>query len=268
MLARRSLLLGALSALAQAGCARREGDEREERGQLVVFAAASLREAFTSLRAGFTAKHPGVELAFSFAGSQQLRAQIEHGAEVDVFASADVRHLEELAAAELVGRPTVFAHNEPVVVVAPDAAGLVRSFDELPRAERIVVGAAEVPIGRYTTQILERAARARGDELRARIEAKVVSRELDVRQALSKVMLGEAQAGVVYRTDARAAGERVRVVPIPPELNVVAVYPIAVVAASARPKLAAAWIEHVLSPEGQRLLGEAGFSAPGTGTEP
>lgn len=268
MLARRRLLFGALAAFTQASCARRAADGREEQGELVVFAAASLREAFASLREGFTAKHPGAEVALGFAGSQQLRAQIEHGAEVDVFASADSRHLEELAVAGLVERPTVFAHNEPVVVVSPDAAALVRSFDELPLASRLVVGAPEVPIGRYTEQILERAARARGEEFRALVEAKVVSRELDVRQALSKVMLGEAQAGVVYRTDAMAAGPRVRVVSIPAELNVVATYPIAVLSASARPKLAARWVEHVLSSDGQRVLREAGFSAPATRAAP
>jgi molybdate transport system substrate-binding protein len=224
-----------------------------------VFAASSLRDAFTALSSAFKAAHPGVELTFNFAGSQELRAQIEQGASADVFASADTKHMEALRTASRVQAPVLFAHNEPVVVVAKESASKVKSLADLPGLERIVLGAAEVPIGRYSLQILERASASLGADFRARVEAKVVSRELNVRQVLSKVSLGEAQAGIVYRSDALSAKDAVVTLTIPPEQNVMADYPIAVVADAAHPLLARAWLALVSSEEGQRALTAAGF---------
>jgi molybdate transport system substrate-binding protein len=153
----------------------------------------------------------------------------------------------------------VFVRNEPVIVVAKEAIGKIHGIGDLLLADRIVVGAPEVPIGRYTRQILDRASSRFGADFRSRVEARVVSRELSVRQVLAKVSLGEAEAGVVYRTDAATAADRVGTLTIPSELNVIADYPIAVVAGAAHPNLARAWIDFVLSAEGQRTLGGAGF---------
>lgn len=269
---RRGLLRAALGLLAllAGGCdagpsaARAGATEAAPERALVVFAAASLREAFTALGEELARAHPGVELTFNFAGSQELRTQLEHGAAADVFAAADPRPMGALVREGLVAAPVVFARNEPVIVVAPEAAELVRGFADLPRAERIVVGAPEVPIGRYTLEVLERAERRFGGELRARVEARVVSRELSVRQVLTKVRLGEAQAGIVYRTDAQAAPELL-VVELPPELAVVAEYPIAVMSEAAHPELARAWVELVRSEAGQAALRAAGFSPPAAG---
>jgi molybdate transport system substrate-binding protein len=192
-----------------------------------------------------------------FAGSQELRTQLEHGAAADVLASADERHMNELVTLGLVSGPAVFARNEPVIVV-PVGRSPVKALGDLPLASRIVLGAAEVPIGRYSDQILGRA----GGDLQARVMAKVVSREANVRQVLAKVTLGEADAAIVYRTDARAATDKVTVVTIPGEINVIAAYPIAVVAKAPHPGLAQAWAALVLSPAGQKALLDAGFLAP------
>ncbi len=264
---RRSCVVwaSALSLLLVAGGCKRSEPERRA---LVVFAAASLRDAFTSLGKSFERAHPGVTVTFNFAGTQELRTQLEHGAAADVFASADQRHMDALVRASKVTPPVVFARNEPVVVVAKESAEEIRAFADLPEATRIVVGAPEVPIGRYTAQILDRASGALGADFRAQVEARVVSRELNVRQVLAKVDLDEAQAGVVYRSDVRGSLERVSVLSIPPELNVIADYPIAVVAGAAHPALARAWVERVLSAEGQAVLREAGFMAPSPGGAP
>lgn len=243
--------------------AAKVGPDKQAETQLTVFAAASLRDAFTSLATGFKAAHAGVEVTFNFAGSQELRAQIEQGAPADVFASADTKHMEALLKASRVQAPVLFAHNEPVVVVAKESASTVKSLADLPALERIVLGSAEVPIGRYSVQILDRASALLGADFRARVEAKVVSRELNVRQVLSKVSLGEAQAGIVYRSDAQSAKDAVSTLTIPPELNVIADYPIAVVVDAGHPQLARDWVSLVTSGEGQRALTAAGFRPGG-----
>lgn len=229
--------------------------------ELVVFAAASLRDAFTGLGDDFKRSHAGIQLTFNFAGTQELRTQLEQGATVDVFASADQKHMQELVAAGRVTGPVVFARNEPVLVVAKDAAEKIHGLADLPSAERIVIGTPEVPIGRYTLQILDRAAASLGADFRSKVEAKVVSRELNVKQVLAKVRLGEAQAGVVYRTDAKSVAE-VTTLEIPQDVNVIAQYPIAIVKDAPHPGLARAWVELVVSDAGQATLKNAGFLPP------
>jgi molybdate transport system substrate-binding protein len=227
---------------------------------LVVFAAASLRDAFTILGASFERANPGTRVTFQFAGSQELRTQIEHGAHADVLASADTRHMAALVDARTLAAPALFAHNEPVIVVARDTSAKVAALADLATVPRLVVGGPEVPIGRYTEQILARADAAAPGQ-KAAIEARIVSRELNVRQVLTKVSLGEADAGIVYRTDAIAAGDKVTVVTIAPELNVVAEYPIAVATAARDHELAAAFVALVTSAAGQDVLRRHGFSA-------
>jgi molybdate transport system substrate-binding protein len=227
---------------------------------LVVFAAASLRDAFTVIGARFERAHPGARVTFQFAGSQELRTQIEHGAHADVLASADTRHMTALVDAGTMAAPARFARNEPVIVVARDTTAKVAVLADLATVPRLVVGGTDVPIGRYTEQILARADAATPGR-KAAIEARIVSRELNVRQVLTKVSLGEADAGIVYRTDAIAAGAKVAVVTIAPELNVIAEYPIAVAAAARHQDLAAAFVALVTSAAGQDVLRRHGFSA-------
>jgi molybdate transport system substrate-binding protein len=241
-----------------AGAAPAPGKEKE----LVVFEASSLKDAFAKLARRFEQDNAGVRVIPNAAGSQELRAQIEHGADADVMASADRKHMDALAAQDLVVSPSTFTCNEPVVVVRVGLAATIGTFADLPRAERIVIGTPEVPIGAYTLQILQKAAARLGPDFPARVEAKVASRELNVRQVLAKVALGEADAGVVYRSDTAAAGARkVAVVAIPPEMNVVAEYPIAALKAAPHPELARRFVELVKSPAGEAALREAGFAA-------
>ena len=228
----------------------------------MVFAAASLRDAFGDLKTEFGKTHPNLELSFNFAGTQELRAQLEHGAPVDVFASADRENMNELEAASRVKKAAVFARNEPVIVVAREQASKVSGLADLLQLERLVLGVPGVPIGRYTAQILANADQALGADFSSRLEQRIASRELDVRQVLAKVTLGEADAGIVYRTDASSVQDQVAIVSIPADVNVVAEYPIAVVAAAPHPALAEEWMNFVLSPPGQELLGQAGFLPP------
>jgi len=228
--------------------------------QLIVFEAASLKDAFAKLAPPFE-KENGASVIANAAGSQELRMQIEQGAAADVMASADRKQMDALAAQGLVASPAVFTCNEPVVVVRSGMAATIRTLADLPRADRIVVGVPEVPIGAYTLEILQKAASRLGAAFPERVQAKVVSREFNVRQVLAKVVLGEADAAVVYRSDAIRAAGKVAVVAIPPEANVVAEYPIAPLKAAPHADLARRFIELVKSPAGAAALGEAGFVA-------
>jgi molybdate transport system substrate-binding protein len=259
----RRLALAALAALA-AGILPVAAAERTE---LAVYAAASLKEAFADLASVFEKEHAGVKVQLNLAGSQELRTQIEQGARADVFAAADLKHMGALEKQGLVAGPAVFARNEPVIVVPRGNPAAIHALEDLRKTRRLVIGAPEVPIGSYTIRIFEAAARKHGAAFRAQLEAAVASRELNVRQVLAKVTLAEADAGIVYRTDALAAKDKVEVIAIPSELNVIAEYPIATVVASTRPALARAWVELVLSPQGQRRLAALGFlSAPSRGS--
>ncbi len=257
-----SVLFAVLFCLSSA-CSTGESLPEQETQELVVFAAASLREAFTELALAFKVPYPASRVRFNFAGSQELRVQLEHGARADVFASADVPHMRALEQAGFAEQAVLFARNEPVLVVAQESAPKIREFAQLPDAERIVLGAKEVPIGRYTQQILDRANALWGKEFRQRVEAKLVSRELNVRQVLTKVRLGEAQAGIVYLSDVKASSD-VQIVRIPEFVNVVAEYPIARLRGAPRPELAQAFIDFVRGESGQAVLRRAGFLA---GTE-
>jgi len=256
---RRFVLIAALLGLACDG----KPERAPPRTELIVFAAASLRESFEAAAKAFERTHPEAHVTLSFAGSQALRAQIEHGAPADVFASADERHMHALAQAKLVGAPRVFASNDLVVVVAKAKAATLRAVTDLPHAERVVIGAPEVPVGAYTERFLAKAEQKFGGDFRKQVEAHVVSREPDVRQVLAKVKLGDADAGVVYRTDALAAAAAVEVVAIPSELDVVAEYPVAVTAAAHAPELGRAFVESLTAPEGAALLKAYGLTPVG-----
>jgi len=238
---------------------------------LVVFAASSLREVLPPLAAEMERAHPGAEVALQLAGSQELRVQIEHGARADVFLSADDVQMDLLRRAGRVGEPMAFAGNELAVVTpAADPAGFAAfgadAFWHLPEARRIAIGAPEVPVGRYTERMLERAAAIRGPEFRDTVMQHVVTRELNVRQTLAKAVVGEVDAAIVYRTDALAAGASVRTVAVPPAVNVVTTYELALVrpneTQTAHP-LGPAFVALVLSEAGQKRLAAAGFTPPG-----
>ena len=233
---------------------------------VVVFAATSLREAFGVLAPAFQALHPELIVQFAFAGSQALRLQLEQGAPSDVFAAADEAQTTPLWATGRLEPPVVFAENDLVLVVSAERRASLTKFEDLPTASRIVLGADEVPVGRYTTEALDRM----GTTYRAQVEARVVSRELNVRQVLSKVRMGEADAGVVYRTDALAVSSAedappasaLGVIELPPGIGRRARYAVARVTAGPNPAGGAAWIAFVRGPEGRAALAAAGFGLP------
>lgn len=233
-----------------------------EREPLTIFAAASLTEAFTALARDFEAAHPELAVQASFAGSQALRLQIEHGARADLFASANPRHMDALVDAGLVSDSRVFAHNELIVIVPRENPAGITSFEDLVRARRLVIGTAAVPVGAYARQMLKRAARTLGETFESQVLARVVSEESNVRLVRAKVELGEADAAIVYRTDALASSHTLSI-EIPEYANVRAHYSIGQVSASPRAEAARAWIEYLHSEAARRVLARHGFaSAP------
>lgn len=257
-MARPVLTLAALL-MALAGC-RGAASEDAARVELHVFAASSLTEAFGDLERSFEAAHPNVDVRLTFAGSQVLRLQIEQGAAADVFASANAEHLQALRAEGLVEAPADFATNDLVLIVPPDNPADIDDFGDLPRARRLVVGAEAVPVGHYTERLFDRAASTQGADFAATVRGRVVSAENNVRLVRAKVELGEADAAIVYRTDA-VATDRVRVIEIPASLNVWARYPIAVTTRSEAPEVAAQFVAHLRTPEGRAHLERHGFRA-------
>jgi len=240
------------------------GGPADSRETLSVFAASSLTDAFDDLAGAFEQANPGIHVRMSFAGSQTLSLQIQGGAAADVFASADAEHIAELDRLGLVEPPRVFAHNELVVIVPSDNPAGIEQFGDLDRARRIVIGAPEVPLGRYTREMLEPfvvgSILPDGTEVSfgKSVLARVVSEEPNARQVRAKVELGEADAAVVYRTDA-IGSDRVRTVAIPAWANVRTEYQAAVLRGAAHPQAAEAWVLFLISEPGRDVLRRHGF---------
>jgi molybdate transport system substrate-binding protein len=222
-------------------------------GPLTVLAAASLTEAFRDTKASLEKEYSGLAITYSFAGSQQLVSQIQSGAPADVVATADTASMNTLASAALVDFPTVFAHNKLEIVVAPGNPKAVKGLTDLARPDLIVVlEDPSVPAGKFARQALQK----------ANVTVNPRSLELDVKSELQKVVMGEADAGIVYVTDVTAAGATITGVPIPDEQNVIATYPIAVVKASTHAAAAKAFVDEIVSGEGQKALQKRGFLGP------
>jgi molybdate transport system substrate-binding protein len=237
---------------------------------LTVFAAASLTEAFRELGAKLQAESPGSSVIFNFAGSQQLALQLEQGAPADVFASADDRWMSYVKEKDLIeGEPQLFVRNRLVVIVPKTNPARIRDLPDLARrGTKVVLAAEAVPVGKYSREALRNLATAPGypAQYDAKVVANVVSQEDNVKAVVSKVQLGEADAGIVYRSDVTPAVSRyVRAFDIPDQYNVIASYPIAKVKASKNGEAAQAFIALVLSDEGQAVLTKHGF-LPATST--
>jgi molybdate transport system substrate-binding protein len=229
------------------------------RTPLVVMAAPAMERALRTLAPIFEAAHPGVEVQLALHRSEELPVRIEQGARADVLACADRAAMTALAARALVDSPVVFARNEAVLVVPRGRQSSIAGLGDLRRPRRLAIGVRNIAIGRDAVEIFESAGRRRNLGLRFRLEASVAFREPDARQVLNRLALGEADAGIVHRSDALPARGRLTIFRIPADLNVRTDYPIATVAASVHPDLARAFVALVLSPEGQRLLSDAGF---------
>jgi molybdate transport system substrate-binding protein len=234
-----------------------------EGGDLTVFAAASLTDAFEAMQADLAAANPNLAITYNFGGSQALVTQLSEGAAADVFASANTAQMDAAVAAGVIaGESVSFVHNRLAVVTPADNPAGITALADLGREGlRIILAQPEVPAGRYAREavcLMGHDPEAYGTDFVNRVAANVVSEEEDVRDVLAKVQLGEADAGIVYVSDAAFAGDEVLVIDIPDEVNVIATYPVAVVTGGDEP-LATAFIAYLLGSEGQATLAEFGF---------
>lgn len=233
---------------------------------LNVFAAASLTESFKEMATNYQQSHANVKLVFNFAGSQALVQQMTNGAPADVFASADQANMQKASAAGLVISPQVFAKNRLVVIIPASNPGKITTLKDLAnKGIKIDIGAPSVPAGKYSLQVFSDMGKAAdyGPTYVSAVKANIVSQEDNVKAVVQKVQLGEADAGFVYKTDVTAAvASKVQVIDIPDNFNVIAEYPIAVTKGSTHQTDAQAFVQYVLSPDGQAVLSKYKFLAP------
>jgi len=222
-------------------------------GDLTVFGAASLTEAFEDVQKTLESSAPDLNLTYSFAGSQDLVQQIREGAPADVFASADEKNMQELVDDGLVERPEVFARNELAIAVEPGNPKGIKGLEDLSRSDvTVVLADPSVPVGSYSQQVLDEAG----------VTVKPASLELDVKATLAKVTSGEADAAIVYQTDVESAGGKADAVDLPDDQNAIATYPIAVVKGSGNKAAARAYVDEIISGSGQDALKAKGFLPP------
>ncbi len=236
-----------------AGCGGGAAPGAETR-RLMVLAAASLTDVFGQLERSFEAANPGVDVRISFGGSSELASQILNGAPADVFASANQAQMRKVVEAGLAaGQPQPFATNTLTIVTPPGNPAGIRSFADLTRpGTTVLVCAPQVPCGSATKQV----------EGMTGSVLTPASEEPDVKSVLGKVQAGEADAGLVYVTDARSAGVTVQTVAFPEAAAAVNYYPIAALREAPQPELAAAFVALVRGPQGRQVLRDAGFGLP------
>lgn len=250
------LLLTSFFSLAYVLAACSPGPSRH----LTVFAASSLTQAFEELGAEFEEERPGLQVRLNFAGSATLATQLTEGAPADLFASADEAQMRSLQAAGLVvDRPQEFAGNRLVLIVPADNPANIQAVDDLARpGMRLLLAAPGVPIREYSDRLMAQLGDA---DFQQAVYANLASEEENVRVVLSKVALGEADAGIVYASDLLGEqSDRILSIEIPEEAQVLASYPIAPLAESSQAELAAEFVAFVLSPRGQSILAKWGFS--------
>jgi molybdate transport system substrate-binding protein len=238
-------------------------------GELTIFTAASLTEAFKEMAAQIEQANPGTKLTFNFAGSPTLRTQLAQGARADVFASADEPNMYGAEKdGTISGEPQIFARNLLVVIVPANNPAGIKTLQDLAKPKlKLVLASKDVPVGNYSRQALDKMSQdpAFGNDFAKRVLANLVSEETNVKQVAAKVQLGEADAGMVYSTDVtQAIRPVVRVIDIPAEFNVIAKYPIAVVRGARNESGVRAFIDYVLSPAGQAILTRHGFLVAGS----
>jgi molybdate transport system substrate-binding protein len=240
--------------------------------KLTVFAAASLKGAFTDIGKAYSQKHSNVTVTFNFAGSDALATQITQGAPADVFASANTTQMNVVVTAADIDGSAVktFAHNRLVVIYPTANPANIQSLQGLGKTGvKVVLADKTVPVGQYALTFLDKASAdpSFGASYKTNVLKNVVSYETDVKSVLSKVALGEADAGIVYTTDAATETGKVGTITIPDALNVIAVYPIGVIKASKQATTAQAFVDYVLSSDGQATLARYGFIAGSDGKQ-
>ena len=225
---------------------------------LVVFAAASLTDAYAEIASAFQTANPGVTVSYNFAGSQTLLTQVQEGAEADVFAPASKKQMDVLVGSGAVTvEPKIQVKNKLTVVVSSSAANLTKLEDLAAAGVKVVLAAKEVPAGDYALKTLDSLNAVYGADFSAKVLANTVSYENSVKAVTAKVQLGEADAAIVYVTDASAA--QLNTIVIPDENNQTASYPIAVLGASKNAEMAQKFVDFILSAEGQTILAKWGF---------
>jgi molybdate transport system substrate-binding protein len=253
-----TLLLG-LSVFA-AGCSSGSassgnGEGVNSSGELTVFAAAHLTEAFKEVEKAFE-KKTGIDVTINFAGTQILRTQIEQGAPADVYASANLSHMKAVQKAGFVDDYKEFAYNTLALIVPKSNPAGIKNFKDLAQNNyNLVIGVENVPIGIYTREVFDNADKVYGADFKKKVLTNVVSLEPDVKKVAGKVTLGAADAGFTYVTDITPSiQEKVQQIEIPKKLNVISTDTIAIVNSGDHPKNAKKWIDFVLSDEGQDIL--------------
>ncbi|WP_055567574.1 molybdate ABC transporter substrate-binding protein [Streptomyces atriruber] len=232
-----------------------DSDGKKEGGSedvsLTVLAASSLTDVFATAEKVYEKDHPGTKITVSPAGSQELAAQVKQGAPADVLVTADTKTMDGLKGET--GQPTVIAKNRLVIATREGNPEKVKGLKDLADSKlKVVLADDTVPVGRYSKQVLDKQG----------VKVKPVSKEANVRSVLSKVELGEADAGIVYKTDAATAPDKVDAVEIPDAQNAVASYPAATLKGSKNGDAAAAFVKWLSTPEAQKILRDAGFQKP------
>jgi len=223
-------------------------------GELLVSAAASLTDAFAEVESAFEVQNPEVDVVLNLGSSSALREQILEGAPADVFASANTSNMDQVAeAGELSGEAEIFVTNSLQIAVPTGNSAGVTGLEDFARAELLIALCAEdVPCGDFGRQTLDNAG----------VTPSIDTNEPDVRALLTKIEAGELDAGITYVTDVLSTSGTVEGIEIPAEVNVVAEYQIATLAGAPNPDAAAAWVEFVLSDDGQAILTSYGFTSP------
>ncbi len=231
-------------------------------GELTVFAAASLTEAFSEIGKRLALSHPGLKVTYNFAGSPVLRTQLEQGAAADLFASADMAQMEQAKKSNVVhGDSPIFVKNRLIAIVPKDNPAQIATFCDLGKpGVKLDLANAQVPVGNYSRQSLAKASAECGADFEQRAVKNIVSEEENVKQVVTKVQLGEADAGIVYVSDVTPKVRKdVHTIPIADAYNQLATYPIAVTTGVKNRAAADAFIAFVLSVEGQAILKASSF---------
>jgi len=264
-------LLGLVLVIVLAGCGSSGsgggnggagGGGEEQGGTLTILAASSLTDAFGQLGKTFEQQNPGTTVKTSFGASSDLLAQIQQGAPADVFASAAEEEMNTAVKYDLVaGKPVVFVKNREIIMVPKDNPANIMSLEDLSKPNiKLVLAAKDVPAADYAVEILGKANKVYGPNFKKDVLANVVSREADVRASVNRVVVGDADATFGYASDYTPdIRDKVKVVPIPENLSIIATYPIATLKDAKEAALAKKWVDLVTSSEGQEVLKKWGF---------
>jgi len=256
-----------LAAIIVAGCTTGQ-EPLEEKKDLTIFAAASLTGALTEMAKDYEASHPGVIIVTNFDGSQSLRTQIEQGAYADVFLSANTKQLYALRDQSLMENSSIglFAKNKLAVITPASNPANIMTLDDLARpGTRIVIGTKDVPVGDYARRILKNMANdtAYGPSYEASVLSNVISEETTVTAVVTKVQLGEADAGIVYESDITPENrDKFTVIMIPDQYNIIAEYPTGILASSVQKDEAAKFLAYLKGEQGRGTLANYGFALP------